>query len=59
MGIDEPDKGVLSRLTVRRSDRIVELCEGPFSWDWLLQERNPDDMIYRLDPNLDAVIATS
>lgn len=58
MSIDELDEDVLSRLKVTRYDRIIEKHEGPFSWNWLLRERKPDDMIYRIDPDFDAIGAT-
>ena len=58
MSIDDLTEDTLTRLKASRYDRIVEKHEGPFAWDWLLRERKPDDMIYRVAPDFDAVAAT-
>lgn len=58
MSIDDLNEDMLNRLKASRYDRIIEKHEGPFSWDRLLRIRRPDDMIYQIDPDFDAVGAT-
>jgi hypothetical protein len=58
MSIDDLSTDTLDRLKATRYDRMIEKHEGPFPWDWLLRDRKPDDMIYQIDPDFDAVAAT-
>jgi len=58
MTINDLDEETVERLKATRFDRIIEKHEGPFSWDYLLRTYEPDDMIYQMAPNFDAIAET-
>jgi hypothetical protein len=47
----------LDRIKKSRWDRIIEKHEGPMTWEWMLKDYTPNDMIFRIDPDFDPIAA--
>ena len=58
MNIDDLNEDTLSRLKTSRYDRIIEKHEGPFSWERLLRQPAPDDIVFRMMPDYDPIAET-
>ncbi|WP_338870298.1 hypothetical protein WBJ53_22385 [Spirosoma sp. SC4-14] len=57
MRVEDLSPQTLDRIKLSRWDRIIEKHEGPETWAWKFKTYQPDDMIFRWDPNFDPVAA--
>ena len=57
MRIGDLSPQTLDRIRRSHWDRIIEKHEGPETWDYKFKTYEPDDMIFRWEPDFDPVAA--